>query len=108
MDNLGFEIKNQIYETIALFSAFLKKFNWLTVITIIVALTFFCFRKWEFRRIFSFCYSLFLIAIVYVRLEDLFLRSFAPDAADLGVNILRFVAVFMTGAVFLYHNSVVQ
>jgi hypothetical protein len=108
MANVGFEIKNQIYETITLISAFLKKINWLTVLPIILVLGYFFFRKWEFKRLFAFFYSLFLLMIVYVRLEDLFLRSFAPDAAELGVNVLRLVTAFIVGAVFLYHNSVIQ
>jgi hypothetical protein len=108
MDDVIFQIKNQIYETITLCSAFFKKINWLTIIAVLVGLTFFFFRKWEFKRILSFFYSLFLLMIVYVRLEDLFMKSFALDAADLGVNILRVVSTFIIAAIFLYHNSIVQ
>lgn len=108
MPNIGFEIKNQIYETVILCIAFFKKLNYISIGAIVLALAVFFFHRWEFKRIISLFVSMFVLVIAYVRLEALFLATFSPDASSLGVIVLRIVSVFIAGVIFLYHAAVVQ
>jgi hypothetical protein len=108
MADIGFEIKNQIYETSTLVIEFLKKINPIAAIVVLIALYVLFFRRWEFTKIFSLFATWFLLLIVYVRLNSFFANALAPDAAEISLAILRIVTGFIVAAIFLYHAMVAQ
>ncbi len=106
MDKIIFELKNQIYETAILCKNFFKGVNlWTLGFTLTLFFIFF-FRRWEFKKTFSFFFTIFALFILLVRLEAFFISTLEAETSNFALSLTRTVAAIVAGAVFFYYAAV--
>jgi hypothetical protein len=108
MDNIFFEIKNQLYETAVLVVAFCKTINPYVAGAVFLALYLLVFRKWLFRKILSFCLTIFLLFILFVRINNILVTTLAQDPSSFTVGIFHTVSLIIAGIILLYYAAVKQ
>lgn len=106
MDKILFDLKNQIYETTVLVVAFCKNISPFMAGGTLLALYIVVFRKWMFNKILSFCLTMFLLFIFYIRIDNLLLTFFSQEASSFSVAIFRMFSVIVAGAILLYYATV--
>ncbi|MDD5018855.1 MAG: hypothetical protein PHH75_01605 [Candidatus Omnitrophica bacterium] len=108
MNKIIFEIKNHVYETVILLIDFFKGINLFVTAGILLALYLVVFRKWLFGKILSFCITILLLLVFYVRINHFLLTELAQDATSFTVGVFRTLSVIVAGAILLYYAAVKQ
>ena len=108
MNKILFEIKSQLYETAVLVVGFCKNINPYVAGAVLLALYLVVFRKWMFNKILSFCLTIFLLFVLYVRMENVLLVTFAQEASSFTVGVFRTVSCIVAGMILLYYAAVKQ
>jgi hypothetical protein len=104
MTDLLLTIKGEVFQTIILCDAFLKKINWGPVLGMTALLYLIGFRRWESKKTLSFLVVSFLALIAYVRLDAFFISSaLSPEGSLMALAILKVAAVIIMALVFLFH-----
>ncbi len=106
MNEIIFEIKDQIYLTIKLACDFLKDINPSTILLTIAFLYVLFLRKWNAKKIFSFVLIIFLLFILLVRIEALLLANLEAEGANISIGIGRTIFLMAAAAVFIYHAAI--
>ncbi|MDD5137985.1 MAG: hypothetical protein PHG72_04110 [Candidatus Omnitrophica bacterium] len=108
MNKILFDLKNQIYETAMLVVGFCKNINPYVAGAVFLTLYLVVLRKWMFSKILSFCVTIFLLFIFYIRIENVLLTTFSQDATSFTVGVFRTVSVIIAGIILLYYAAVKQ
>jgi Na+-transporting NADH:ubiquinone oxidoreductase subunit NqrB len=108
MDKIFFEIKNQLYETAQLVVEFCKTINPYVAGAVVLALYLLVFRRWMFRKILSFCLTIFLLFVLFVRIDNILLTNFGQDPSSFSVGVFRTVSIIIAGIILLYYAAVKQ
>ncbi|MFA5038773.1 MAG: hypothetical protein WC732_03745 [Candidatus Omnitrophota bacterium] len=106
MDNISFEIKNQLYLTVVQLVDFFKGANLLYAGIVVLALYVLFLRNWTFPRIFSFSLTFILLFVLFVRLDHLLLTKLSQDAAYYGVGVFRILSIVVAAAILLYYSVI--
>ena len=103
MNDILFEIKNQIYETVILCQQFLKNVNLSTVLFSLGFLYIIFMRKWDFKKILSFFLVLLLLFVLLVRFEMFLTLTQDKETSSLPIAIGRTIFFIVVALVFIYH-----
>lgn len=106
MDNLIFAIKNQVYETAILLAEFCKKINPLYALVVFLVMYLIFFRKWTLRSVLSFCLTMFLLFLIYVRIDSVLATKVSDETAYLGIGIFRVISGIVFITVVMYYSFI--
>jgi hypothetical protein len=106
MNRIIFEIKDQLYETAVLVIEFFKGINPWAAGGVLLALTLVVFRKWMLGKILSFGMTMFLLLVLYVRINHFLITGLSQEASSLNVGVFHTIAVIIAGAIFLYYAAI--
>ncbi|QAT16891.1 hypothetical protein BU251_03660 [Candidatus Velamenicoccus archaeovorus] len=108
MDNIFFELKNQVYETAVLVVAFCKSVNLYIAGGVLLVFYLAVLRKWMPKKILSFCLTISLLFIFYLRIDNLLLTTFSQEASSFSIGVFRTVSIITAGVIFLYYATIRQ
>ena len=106
MEKIIFEIRNQIFVTITLCKDFLQGTNWFFVLGVGVISYILFLRHWDFKKLLSFLFVLFLLFILLVRTEAFIKTALKASESFFILGVERGVFGIIAAAVLIYHVAI--
>ncbi len=106
MDDIIFEIKDQIYYTGSLAADFFKDVNLSTALLGLGLFYIIFLRRWQLKKIASFFLIIFLLFILMIRIEAFLVTTFGAEGSSISIGIGRTIFLIIAVVVFIYNAAV--
>ena len=106
MENIIFDLKNEIYRTMMMCQDYLKTVNWGTTLMILVILYILFLRKWTLKKNLSFMLIMALLFVLLVRSEAFLKATFGAEDSNLAIAVGKIIFLIIAAVVLIYNAAI--